>query len=471
MPAKKTAAGAEATLDASNVEILNAVRAAASTDYRDRVPTATRANIAKTARLIHEYQPLWNEFYTTLLDRIGLTVFNNNQFKNRLAPFKKSLSYGAMVQESSANLITAESYNEEKNVDPFAAQKPELFTDYHVKNRADTYGIRINEALLYEAVLSEGELSAYLNGIYRLPSQSAEWDEYRIMRDLFGVAQQASPFYNVQVKDLVTSLDKEADAKALVTAIRTMYLTAKGFYSRDYNAAGVDAAANDFILLTTPAVSATNDVYSLAAAFNMERAEWFADRVVVVDEFPAGLEGTQALLVDEDAFQCYDILYKSASIYNPRNDSLYQYLHARGIYSLSRQRPIIRFSTAADSGASLVSKTVTSVTVTSDPANIVQSTDEVTYQLTPVVQYSDGSSDDNAYGLVIFENTKDRFTTNFSAVMPDTGTYIDRNNVLHVSAAFAADTRYSDIVCVYTSVVDPTKQGRVLISIASDAAE
>lgn len=464
MTTKRTAAGAEATLDASNVEILNAVRAAASTDYRDRVPTATRANIAKTAKLIHEYQPLWNEFYTTLLDRIGLTVFNNNQFKNRLAPFKKSLSYGAMVQESSANLITAESYNEEKNVDPFAAQKPELFTDYHVKNRADTYGIRINEALLYEAVLSEGELSAYLNGIYRLPSQSAEWDEYCIMRDLFGVAQQASPFYNVQVKDLATSSDKEADAKALVTAIRTMYLTAKGFYSRDFNAAGVDAAANDFILLTTPSVSATNDVYSLAAAFNMERAEWFADRVVVIDEFPAGLEGTQALLVDEDAFQCYDILNKSASIYNPRNDSLYQYLHARGIYSLSRQRPIIRFSTAASTGGTLTSKTVTNVALTAEPASMVDTADEMTYQMKPVVTYSDSSTDDNAYGIIIAATPSAYGAGNYTTILPDTGTYIDRNNVLHVSKSWANAVKYTSIVVVYIATLDPTKLARLSLT-------
>lgn len=469
MPTKKTAAGTDATLDASNVDILNAVRAAASTDYRDRVPTATRANIAKTAKLIHEYQPLWNEFYTTLLDRIGLTVFNNNQFKNRLAPFKKSLSYGAMVQESSANLITAESYNEEKNVDPFAAEKPELYTDYHVKNRADTYGIRVNEALLYEAVLSEGELSAYLNGIYRLPSQSAEWDEYCIMRDLFGVAQQASPFYNVQVADLATSSDKEGDAKALVTAIRTIYLTAKGFYSRDYNAAGVDAAANDFILLTTPAVSATNDVYSLAAAFNMDRAEWFADRVVIIDEFPAGLAGTQALLVDEDAFQCYDILNKSASIYNPRNDSLYQYLHARGIYSLSRQRPIIRFSTAASTGGTLTSKTVTSVTVTAEPAEIDSTANgEYTIQLKPVVTYSDSSTDDNAYGIIVAENPGNSSLNTYTTILPDTGTYIDRNNVLHVSKSWSTITRYSTFAVIYISSINPQKSGRLSIPLAQE---
>lgn len=454
-------------IGASNVQLMNAVRTFSSAEYRERVPEVTRANIAKTARMIHDYQPLWNEFYTTLFDRIGLVIFNNNQFENRLKPFKKSMNYGAMVQESSANLIKAESYNEEKNVDPFAAEKPELVTDYHVKNRADTYGIRINEQLLYEAVATEGELSAYLNGIYRLPNQSAEWDEYVIMRDLFGVANAADPFFNVQVPDLTTSSDKETDAKALTTAIRTMYLTARGFYSKDYNAAHVDAAANDFILLTTPAVLATNDVYSLASAFNMDKAEWMADNVIVIDDFGPELEGTQALLVDEDAFQCYDILNKSASIYNPRNDSLYNYLHARGIYSLSRQRPIIRFSTETDTGAELVSKTVTSVTATAEPAQIPDAGDAATYQITPVVTYSDTTKDADAYGIIVSATAGDATAATPSAFLPDTGTYIDRFNVLHVAASEKDGApKYSQVdVAMYASR-DATKSTLVTIKTA-----
>ena len=444
-------------ISASNVELMNVVRSLASAEYRERVPEVTRATIAKTAKMIHDYQPLWNEFYTTLFDRIGLVVFNNNQFNNRLAPFKKSMNYGAMVQESSANLIQAESYNEEKNVDPFAAQKPELVTDYHVKNRSDTYGIRVNEQLLYEAVASEGELSAYLNGIYRLPIQSAEWDEYVIMRDLFGVANAADAFYNVQVDDITSATDKDAAAKALTTSIRTMYLTAKGFYSKDYNAAHVDAAAKDFILLTTPAVLATNDVYSLASAFNMDKAEWMADRVIVVDDFGADMGKTQALLVDEDAFQCYDILNKSASIYNPRNDSLYMYLHARGIYSLSRQRPIIRFSTDAGTAASLTSKTVTSVTATATPAQITATGDAVTYQITPKVTYSDTSTDADAYGIIVSATAQSGTAAAPSAFLPDTGTYLDRHNVLHVAPAENGAPKYSKIDVAYYASRDASK--------------
>lgn len=453
-------------VSASNAQIMNAVRSLASDSYRDRVPVVTQANIAKTARLIHNYQPLWNEFYTTLFDRIGTVIFHNNQFENRLKPFKKSMSYGAVAQESAANLITAEGYDEAKNVDPFAAEKPEIFTDWHVKNRADTYGQRINEQLLYEAVTGEGELSAYLNGVYALPSQSAEWDEYVIMRDLFGVANAAHPFYNVNVADIAASESKETDARDLTTKIRTMYLTAKGFYSRKFNERGVDAMARDFVLLTTPAVLATNDVYSLAAAFNQGKAEWLADSVVVIDSFGEGMDGTQALLVDVDAFQTYDILYKSASIYNPRNDSLYNYLHARGIYSLSRMRPIIRFSTDADTeGASLTSRTVTSVTATADPTSLAAGSDAATYQITPVVTYSDESTDANAYGIIVSATTGDATAASPSAFLPDTGTYLDRENVLHVAASEKdGSPKYTSIVIDYYATKDATKSYQLTVS-------
>lgn len=454
---------------ASNVALMNAVRSFASTDYKSRIPEVTSANLAKTARLIHNYQPLWNEFYTTLFDRIGLSLFHENQFENRLKPFKKSMNFGAVVQESSANLIKAEAYNEDKNVNPWAAEKPEMVTDYHVKNRADTYGMRINEQLLYEAMTSEGELAAYMNGLYSLPQQSAENDEYIIMRDLFATANAAGDIVNVQAPDVAGAgdADKQDYARKLTEMLRTYYLKLKGFYSRSYNASGVDATARDLILLTTPEVMATNDVYSLANAYNMDKAQWTADRVIVVDEF-RNMTGTQAILCDIDAFQCYDLLYKSASIYNPRNDSLYTYLHARGIYSLSRQRPILRFSTEASTVPTLTSKTVSSVTVTADPANMTETGDAATYQLTPVVTYSDTSKDADAYGIIASATPASTTAAAESAFLPDTGTYLDRNNVLHIAPAENGAPKYSSVVVNFYATKDQSKSGSVEVKTAGE---
>lgn len=454
---------------ASNVELLNTVRAFASTDYRNNIPNVTSANLAKTARMIHNYQPLWNEFYTTLFDRIGLTLFHDNQFENRLKPFKKSMNFGAVVQESSANLIKAEAYDEDANVNPWAADKPDMVTDYHVKNRADTYGMRINEQLLYEAMTNEGELSRYLNGLYSLPYHSAENDEYIIMRDLFGTMYQAGDMAAVQCPDVAgaADADKQDAARGLTEMLRAYYLKLKGFYSKAYNAAGVDATARELVLLTTPEVMATNDVYSLAAAFNMDKAEWAADRVIVVDQMP-DIPGFQAVLCDIDAFQCYDLLYKSASIYNPRNDSLYTYLHARGIYSLSRQRPILLFTSQEGNITALTTRTPTAVRVTAEPTQLASAPDAATYQLTPVVTYDDSTTDANAYGLIASATPTSSTAGGETAFLPDTGTYLDRNNVLHVAASEdGTSAKYSSVVVNYYATNDTSVSGSVTVSVGA----
>ena len=69
-------------LNASNVDILNRIRKSASLEYKDRVPVATQANLARTARTIRDYPVLWNEFIDILVNRIGLMLFNAYQFKS-----------------------------------------------------------------------------------------------------------------------------------------------------------------------------------------------------------------------------------------------------------------------------------------------------------------------------------------------------------------------------------------------------
>lgn len=443
-------------LTAPNEVIINNVRRSASLDFQDRVPQATQANLAKTMETIHSFEPLWNEFYTNLLNRIGTTFFQKNQFENRLKPFKRGMTYGAIAQEAAANLITAQAYDKD-NTNPWDAQRPDVEVNYHTMNRADVYGLEINETLLYNACINEGELSAYLNGIYALPNQSAEWDEYVIMRDLFKMYNERDGIFNVHVNDLATSTDPQTDARDLSEKMRALYLKTKGFYSRLYNAQHMDSVARELVLLVTPEVQARNDVYSLASAFNAQYAEWFSDNTITVDDF--GIEGCQAILVDRDAFQCYDILYKNASIYNPKTDSLYSYLHARGVYSLSRMRNMIMFSTNADTESIKVSaKAATEVTVTAESGAALESGAEI--QLNTTVTYSDGTSDENAYFIITGMTVEDAANGEASVILPDTGTYVDRVGVLHIST----DADYTSLTITAVSTVTPTVSANVTLS-------
>ena len=102
----------DAILQADNAAIINKVRANASLEYQSRIPVVTQANLSKTFATLQAYQPMWNEFMDVLINRIGLTLFNQNSFTNRLKPLKSgAMNYGGMIQEIGANLLHAEAYD------------------------------------------------------------------------------------------------------------------------------------------------------------------------------------------------------------------------------------------------------------------------------------------------------------------------------------------------------------------------
>ena len=67
------------TLNASSVEILNAIRNSASTNYRDFVPTAknTAESIRSIGEIIMQYTPLQNEFLNALVNRIARVIITS----------------------------------------------------------------------------------------------------------------------------------------------------------------------------------------------------------------------------------------------------------------------------------------------------------------------------------------------------------------------------------------------------------
>ena len=102
----------QGSLNASNVHILNAVRRSASLEYKDRVPVATQANLARVVRTIRDYPVIWNEYMEALVNQIGIRVFNNYQLQNVLSPFKQGMRWGSIAMADGSNLITADSFDQ-----------------------------------------------------------------------------------------------------------------------------------------------------------------------------------------------------------------------------------------------------------------------------------------------------------------------------------------------------------------------
>ena len=426
-----------ATLTLSNAEVLNLVRSEASAGYQERIPAATRGNIAKIFETLDAYSPIMNEFNDLLVNRIGLTVFQTNSFRNSLAPLKRGeQQFGGMVQEIQTGLIQAEHYDP-NNTNPFGAPKPDIEVNYYSVNRQDVYPMRYNRDQLRQAFVNDGGLSSMINDILATPLKSDQWDEYLIMRNLIKGAHDTWTMPTVKVPDIATADDKEAAGKEIAVAIREHYLMMRDFIKTQYNPKHMPVSSDELVILGTPSFFAYFDVEVLAAAFHMDRANFIADRTIVVDDFD--IPGAQAVLIDASAYLCADNLVANDTIYNPRTRDWISYLHHWGTYALSDMRNMLLFSsTEEDNLGSVTAKTVTSVSLalTNTVANnaVLEAGAEI--ELTPKVTYSDTSTDEAVFYLITDLSATaptDTSAATPNVISPDTGTYVDDQNVLHVS--------------------------------------
>ena len=67
------------SLTGTSVDILNAIRNSASTNYRDYVPEATGSaqSVREIGAVIMQYPALHNEFLSALVNRIGMVLITS----------------------------------------------------------------------------------------------------------------------------------------------------------------------------------------------------------------------------------------------------------------------------------------------------------------------------------------------------------------------------------------------------------
>lgn len=452
-------------VQADNAAIINAVRNNASEQYRARIPETTDNNLTKTLALLQENSLLWNEFIQVLVQRIGLTLFRTNSFENRLKPFKTgAMAYGGIVQEIGANLIKAKAYDP-NDTNVFGADKPDVKTIYHSVNRRDRYDLRLNEDMLEEAFVQDGQLSAFINSLLSLPQQSDENDEYLIMRDIIRKVHDSDGLATILVPDMfatsITADEKRVAGETIASVLREHYLQMKNFYNSKYNNAGMQVTSDDLVVAGTPRFFANFDVSVLAAAYNMNKANFIADRTVVIDDF--NIPGTDVALLDRDFFVCTDTKIKSASIYNPATLDIDYYYHHWGVYSASPMRNALLLSTTEESNITAApARHVSEVNVTLheqvDGNKVIAPGAEIA--LDTVVSYSDKSTDGRAYTIITGQTAADASAGVWNVVLPDTGTYIDRMGVLHVSE----NSKYTAITVTAISNVDKKQSANIVLN-------
>lgn len=348
----------------NNVDVFNAIRKNATTEYQKRIPQATKANVQDVIQNLVNYTPVMNEFIESLVNRIGLEIYRNSVWSNPLAKFKIGMMpFGSTIEEIAVGLVKAKRYDPDRQYlegAVFGQELPDAQTNFHTINRQDYYKISINRAMLKRAFEAEFGLSEMLSQLMAAPAKSDEWDEFLLMTSLFSEYWTAGGFFKVNISDISASGSTEAQSKFALRRMRELADTLP-FISTHYNAAGMPVGVDreDLELFMTPEASAAMDVEALAGAFNVEKAN-FSGRVNIIPKEHFRIPGVQAILTTKDFFVVADTVLETASIVNPAGLHENFFLHHHGIISASRFVPAILFTSTEPS--TVIATDVTPVT-------------------------------------------------------------------------------------------------------------
>lgn len=326
---------ANTTLNASTIDILNVIRQNASLEYQSSVPSITQEQqIPKVGEVLMGYPALANQFINALVNRIALVRVQSATFNNPYSRLKKGyLNYGETVEEIFTNIARVFVFSEEKAESrELKRYLPDVKAAFHAINWRVLYPVTIEEESLRQAFLSLDGVTDLIARIVDTVYTAAEYDEFLLFKYIIIKAVNSGKMYPVSVN--VSDIKNAGVAFRGVSNMLT-------FMSERYNTAGVKNTTpkGRQVLFMDAMFNAQYDVNILAAAFNMEKAD-FMGRLHLIDDFTTfdndrwsvirsestGLESvTSAELAvmadvlgvfgDEEFFQIYDNLAKFTEKY------------------------------------------------------------------------------------------------------------------------------------------------------------
>lgn len=315
------------TLNASSLEILNAIRQNASYEYQQSVPKITDANmIPKVGEIIYGNGVLKNQFLSMLMNRIAKVVIQSATFNNPYSHLKKGyLEYGETIEDIFISIAKVVDYDPEKGeAREFKRNLPDVRTAFYTMNWRTLYPITVQNEDLRQAFTSNDSISDFISRIVESMYTAAEYDEFLLFKYLLVKAISHGKTYPVSVGD-------GTDFKDEASAFRGMSNTLT-FMSKKYNESGVRTTTpkSRQAIFMDAIYNAKYDVNVLASAFNMDKAD-FMGRLHLIDDWTsfdnerfevirencdsiepvtadelALLNNVRAVLVDENWFQVYD---------------------------------------------------------------------------------------------------------------------------------------------------------------------
>ena len=352
--------------DFNNVQLLNMIRNESSPEYQRRIPAATQSNMDITVSTLMSSTQLKNEFYSSLINRIGGTMVHTWKWSNPLSVFTRaSQTYGDTWQEIAVGMPLAQVYDpnaEYLGADNFRKWKVDVDSLYHRLDFAHFYPVTTDDKTLRRAFTSDNGLSSLTSQLIQSSYNAAEVDVFEAMCHMFTQYARLGGYWRVHMDaDLNKMTSTQDEARGLLRQIRSWADSLK-FVSTRYNARHMPTFAkpDELVLFCSPEVKSALDVQGLATVFHRTDAEPTIDRIIVVPEDRFGINSVQAILTTDKFLIDIPVIEEMTQQTNPVNiNSVNNYLHMQRIISVSGFAPAVLFWNGAASTDNVVLPTGT----------------------------------------------------------------------------------------------------------------
>lgn len=289
------------TLNASTIDILNAIWAQAPNNYQDQVPEVkTAADIPKVGEVILGYPAFANHFASALMNRIAMVRVESANFNNLYKELKKGkLQFGETVESVFVAIAQV------RTLDPTKVEQrelkrtlPDISTQFHAINWRVQYPVTIEMDDLQQAFLSMDGVQDLIARIVDQIYVAAEYDEYLLFKYLMIKAishGDVKPIYvGADTANLHDAATQFRGASNLMTFMR-----------RDFNRRGklTTTKKEDQYIFLDAVFDAKFDVENLSAAFNMDKATYMGHRFLIDDWTSFDNERWEQLRAESDCIE------------------------------------------------------------------------------------------------------------------------------------------------------------------------
>lgn len=352
-------------LSADSYTILNTIREQIGGEFKAATPLVENADDAKAYGLyVCGSGDARNSFMNSLINRIAQVICLVRSYQNSLKEFKRGmLGPGEMVENVWVGLVLPEGWtqNPANPGDVYKTNNPDNQATFHPVNSKLVYEITTNDAELSLAFTSESGVYDLVSRIVQRLTDSAEWDEYILMKYVLAKAA----LENAEAVKIVPEL-AAANGDAIITEMKAVSNDMR-FMNTDYNIAGVatHSPIDEQVFFLTAKSSAVLDVNSLAQAYNLSYKQFIGQQVMInsfgftdaeeerldaimtetaaqglipgytafTDEQKAILASIVGATIDRDFFMIFDKLYQMTSVFDQKHLNTNTFLHAWKVLS------------------------------------------------------------------------------------------------------------------------------------------